>query len=135
MARDPADANDGLQPARWRGGRPALPAGERRSVALPRVRVTPSELEAVRTRAAQLGLPVAELIRGAVLDRHARPAVPQVNREAWGRLGPLAANLNQWVKAIHEGRASGAPRRLLEELRAAVSDLRRALLGRAEPPP
>jgi hypothetical protein len=94
-------------------GRPVLTAEECRSVALSRVRVTPGVLDAVHTRAAQLGLPMAEFIRGAVLDRRTRPAVPQVNRETW---------------------AAGGPRRLLEDLRAAVSDLRRALLGRAEPP-
>jgi hypothetical protein len=66
---------------------------------------------------------------GAALRRSS-----QLNREAWGRLGPLAANLNQWIKAIHEGRAAGAPLRLVEQLRAAVSDLRQALLGRTEPP-
>ena len=133
MAHDPTPA--GLSPPRWRGGRPARAAGERRSAVLPRVRVTPAELEEVRVRAGELGVPVAELIRGALLERGARAAaVPQLNREAWGRLGPLAANLNQYLKAIHEGRAAGAPRRLLEDLRAAVSDLRRSLLGRGEPP-
>jgi hypothetical protein len=32
--------------------------------------------------------------------------VPAVNRDAWSPLEPLAAKLNQYVRAIHQGQAS-----------------------------
>ncbi|HVT16578.1 MAG TPA: mobilization protein [Thermoanaerobaculia bacterium] len=127
----PADAAPPPPPTRRRrqGGRPHLPDGERRQAALPRVRVTAGELAAVRAHAEQLGLPVAKLIRALVLGRKLQ-GVPAINREAWGRLGPLAANLNQYVKAIHQGQAAGAPVDLLERLRTEVAALRELLLGR-----
>jgi hypothetical protein len=115
---------------RWHGGRPRLKPAERRSADLSHVRVTPAEFEQVRAQAAELGLSVAELIRRAVLGIQLRRAVPAINREAWGRLGPLAANLNQYVRAINQGQATGAPRSLLEDLRREVAALREALLGR-----
>jgi hypothetical protein len=101
----------------------------RRGAALPRVRVTAQELADVRGQAEALGLPIGELVRRAVLGRRVG-GVPAINREAWGRLGPLAANLNQYVKAIHQGQAAGAPLELLEQLRVEVLALREALLGR-----
>ena len=118
---------------RWRGGRPQLTPETRRGAFLPHVRVTSEELAQVRAEAEALGVPVVELIRRAVLGRRFS-AVPAINREAWGRLGPLAANLNQYVKAINAGQATGAPLKLLELLRAEVAALREALLGRGDPP-
>jgi hypothetical protein len=112
----------------WRGGRP--PGGVRRTAALPQVRVTPEEMAEVRRQAEEFGLAVGELIRRALFGRRSHEAVPAINREAWGRLGPLAANLNQYVKAIHQGRAAGAPLELLEQIRAQVLLLRESLLGR-----
>ena len=94
-----------------------------------RVRVTPAELAEVRGQATSFGLTVGELVRRAVLNR-GTPVVPAVNRQEWGRLGHLAANLNQYVKAIHQGQAAGAPLTLLEQLCAEVGVLRERLLGR-----
>jgi len=125
----PAAAPTSPTRPRWRGGRPRVSAEARRGAALPRVRVTADELATVRGQAEALGLPIGELVRRAVLGRQVG-GVPAINREAWGRLGPLAANLNQYVKAIHQGQAAGAPLELLEQLRAEVVALREALLGR-----
>jgi hypothetical protein len=110
-----------------RGGRPRLATDARRGVAL-RVRVTPTEHQRVRAQAYDLGVTVGELIRRLVLNRRVS-AIPSINREEWGRLGHLAANLNQYVKAIHQGQAAGAPLVLLEQLRTEVAALRQALLG------
>lgn len=116
---------------RWRGGRPGVAPESRRSVVL-QARVTPEEQAQVRAQAEALGVPAGELVRRAVLGRRLQ-GVPAINREAWGRLGPLAANLNQWVKAINSGHAAGGPLELLEQLRAEVAALREALLGRGDP--
>ncbi len=114
---------------RWKGGRPRATPEARRGNLLPAVRVTAEELAQVRTQAETLGISIGELIRRAVLGRRAK-GVPAVNREAWGRLGPLAANLNQYVKAIHQGQAAGAPLEVLEQLRTELAALREGLLGR-----
>jgi hypothetical protein len=128
VSRD--DAQPPSSSPRWHGGRPRLSPNERRAAFLPHVRVTPAELERVRSQAEELRLSVGELIRRMVLRRQVWRAVPAINREVWGRLGPLAANLNQYVRAINQGQAAGAPLALLEDLRRELVALREALLGR-----
>ena len=59
--------------------------------------------------------------------------MPRLNREAWSRLGPLTANLNQYVRAIHQGQAAGAPLAILEELRERIRVLRAVLARRGLP--
>ena len=58
-----------------------------------------------------------------------KPPVPEVNRQAWAELARLAGNLNQAMKAFHEGRLRGVDPSVLEELFAQVHGLRRALIG------
>ena len=58
-----------------------------------------------------------------------KPPVPEVNRQAWAELARLAGNLNQAMKAFHEGRLRGVDPAVLEELFAQVHGLRRALIG------
>lgn len=54
-------------------------------------------------------------------------SVPAINREAWAELARVAANLNQYQRAINEGRAGGPID--LSDLRASVDALRNELLG------
>lgn len=117
---------------RWKGGRPSLPPARRRGAALPPVRLTSDELVAIAGEAESCGITVSELVRRRLLGRRLPRAVPRINREAWARLGPLAANLNQYVRAIHQGQAVGAPLPLLEELRREVAALRQALVDDSE---
>jgi hypothetical protein len=117
---------------RWKGGRPRLPAVKRRGAALPPVRLTVDELAAIAGEAESCGITVSELVRRRLLGRRLPRAVPRINREAWARLGPLAANLNQHVRAIHQGQAAGAPLPLLEDLRREVAALRQALVDDPE---
>ena len=56
--------------------------------------------------------------------------MPRVNLEVWAKLGPLAGNLNQYMKAINQGRAGGVPLALLLEIRQLLDDLREELRGR-----
>jgi hypothetical protein len=129
MAREPP-GDDAPPRPRWKGGRPRLPPAERRAKALPSVRVRPDELARIQAHAALLGISITELIRRAVLKRRLPSPIPPLNREAWRKLGPLAGNLNQYVKAIHQGQAAGAPLELLEHLRPQLAALRQELLGR-----
>ena len=117
---------------RRRGGRPFLPAEHRRTAALPPVRLTAAELAAIAAEAESCGLTLSDLVRRRLLGRRLPRAVPWLNREAWSRLGPLAANLNQYVRAIHQGQAAGAPLALLEALRNEVRALRGALIDDPE---
>ena len=94
------------------------------------MRLTPAERAAVEALAQAVHLSVSEWVRRALLGRRMPASVPIVNREAWKKLGPLAANLNQAVKAIHRGKADPLPLDLLEQLRREVQALREELRGR-----
>jgi hypothetical protein len=101
-------------------------------LSLPAVRLTDDEMQEVAGTAARCGLSLSELVRRRLLGRRLPRAVPLLNRDAWARLGPLAANLNQYVRAIHQGQAAGAPLVLLEALRREVAALRSALIDDPE---
>jgi hypothetical protein len=120
------------QPRRRRGGRPAAPTDRRRTASLPPVCLTAGERAAVAAEAQLRNLTLSDLVRRRVLRRRLPRAVPRLDREAWSRLGPLAANLNQYVRAIHQGQAAGAPLVLLEQLRVEVRALRQALIDDPE---
>jgi hypothetical protein len=114
---------------RRRGGRPQLGEGGRRSVLL-RCRVTPTEGVHVHALAEDAGLSISELLRRLALGRRIPRAIPRVNLEVWARLGPLAANFDQYLKAVRQGQAAGAPVALLLEIRDLVDALREELRRR-----
>jgi hypothetical protein len=114
---------------RRRAGRPRLAADQLRSAALPSIRVTQTELAHIEALAEIHNLRVSDLVRRLVLGRRLPRPVPRINLEAWAKLGPLAGNLNQHIKAIHQGRAAGVPLPLLHELRQLLDRLRAALRG------
>ena len=116
------------QPPRHRS-RERVPLEAQRKSALPPVRVTPAEHDEVRAKAKAMGVPMGELIRRAVLGARVQ-GVPAVNREIWGRMGPLLANLNIFAREVRRGRATGVPVEMIEQLRSDVDDLREYLLGR-----
>jgi hypothetical protein len=119
------------EPRRRRGGRRA-PSADRRRTAVLRVRLTAGELAAVAAEAQIRNLTLPDLVRRRVLRRRLPRAVPRLDREAWSRLGPLAANLNQYVRAIQQGQAAAAPLALLEQLRGEVRALRQELIDDPE---
>lgn len=117
-----------------RTGRPRLGPGERMTDGL-RVRMTAAERATVDARAAQVGLPVSEFARRAILG--ARIAQPAISRSGipLGVLSELARvgnNLNQIAHAAHLGRelrgmavASLADlRALMDGIAAVVDDAR-----------
>ena len=126
--RDPPAPAAAVVPRR-RAGRPRLAADKLRSAALPSIRLTPAELAHVEALAATHNLSVSALVRRIVLGRRLPQPVPRINLEVWAKLGPLAGNLNQHIKAIHQGRASAAPLALLLDIRHLLDRLRAALRG------
>ncbi len=115
---------------RRRGGRPTRPHEWR-------VHFTAAELAEVRQRTSASGTPsVADYLRRCALGQSlpiAAPAVPALNRQAWGELSKLAGNVNVLGKHVNAGNVLAGPAvgdlfRLLREVHAAVQTLRRALL-------
>lgn len=129
MSRDKSDRQGTPQ---YKGGRHRPVRSSPRSATLPAVRLTTEELATVRTEARACGITVSDLVRRRLLGRRLPRAVPEINRDAWSRLGPLAANLNQYVRAIHQGQAAGAPLPVLESLRCELKLLRRSLVDDPE---
>jgi len=118
------------RPAKKRGGRPpkANP-GDVRTHQI-NVRLTEAEHSILCERAKQNGKRPADFLRTAALTRRLpSPPVPEVNRLEYARLARLAANLNQAMKAINEGRISSIENVDFAELQSEVSRLRLALIA------
>jgi len=118
---------DSLVPAdrAARRGPDPLPASEKRGHCVS-VRLNVSELaqlDAVRGRSQR-----GEWLRMAALDQ-LPPTVPEANVRAWVELARLAGNLNQAQVVINRGDAGTHQVELLEDLKQAVSALRRELVG------
>lgn len=111
-----------------RVGRPVL-APERKRTATIGVRVSATERAALESKAAQVGVPPAALLRLAALAVVPR-AVPAVNREQWVELARTASNLNQLTRALQGGAPVSISAELLERLRVELHATRCALLGR-----
>jgi hypothetical protein len=69
-----------------------------------------------------------EWLRTRALKRRLPRAIPEINREAWASLARVSGNLNQYMRAVNEGRAD-RPAVDLAELREKVDALRRGLIG------
>jgi len=105
-----------------RGPSPMAPDDLRES----RVSVYFSPRELAELDARRGGFGRGEWLRSAGLGTFPR-TVPQVNLDAYRELGRIGANLNQYQRAINEGRAVGPTS--LDELREAVRKLRLELRG------
>lgn len=93
------------------------------------VSVRMNDQELARLDAERGRFPRGEWLRRAWGQTQPKPPVPEVNRLAWADLARTAGNLNQAMKAFHEGRLRGVDPVVLEELFAQVHGLRRALIG------
>jgi hypothetical protein len=102
---------------------------ERSSARIAPISVTPTELARVKALAEKLSIPCAELVRRALLGIRLPTAIPTLNRDAWVKLGPLAAALLRCEQAIDQGQAAPALLELIEQLRREVAALREELLG------
>lgn len=94
------------------------------------VRVTAAEYAALQEKAAALHMTPAQWLREAALKRRIpSPPAPAINVAEYGKLAHLSANLNQLVKAVHEGRSVTLNEAMMQHLLDEVARLRLALLG------
>ncbi len=116
-------------PKRGRGGRPKNAPGTVRGTTIG-VRVSPTELEALQTKAKQMSMTPAHWLREAALARRLpSPPVPAINREHYANLARLSGNLNQLAKLANSGQPVSVNSAFLQRLDAEVGRLRLALLG------
>lgn len=94
--------------ARGKGaGRPRLDPERRRTERLDAVRVSPSELAALRERAAAAGLSLSRFVRSAALGLRIRPPMPATDLVVASELGRIGNNLNQLTRLAHSGQLPG----------------------------
>ena len=94
------------------------------------VRVSAAEYEALRTKAAEMGMSPAQWLREAALTRRLpTPPVPAINREQYVELARIGANLNQLAHAANIGVNVAVDSHLLHRAFREIQALRRALLG------
>lgn len=106
---------------RRRGPAPLDAADKRRhSVS---VRLNDAELARLDALREPVRMQRGEYLRAAALHR-LPPSIPAVNRQAWAELARTAANLNQLAHRLNAGETLA-----LDEVRAAVDDFRRRLIG------
>lgn len=86
-------------------------------------RLNDAELERLDSLRTPVRMQRGEYLRAAALDR-LPPVIPEINREAWIALSRSAANLNQISARLNAHDLVG-----VEEIRAALADFRRSLLG------
>ena len=119
-------------PKRGRGGRPKNEPGTVRDVTIG-VRVSRSEYDALKVKAAAMSVTPAQWLRHAALSRRLpSPPVPAINRDEYAELARLSANLNQLARAGNEGRNVIVDNELLADLAIEVNRLRLGLLGMGE---
>jgi hypothetical protein len=104
------------------------PDEEKRSVRVS-VYMAPAELAELDARRG--GMERSEWLRRAGLGKRLAPAIPAVNREAWGELARVAGNLNQMARSMN---AASQIRDvdlvgILAELHGQVQALRSDLIG------
>lgn len=106
---------------RRRGPAPLDAADKRRhSVS---VRLNDAELARLDALREPVHMQRGEYLRAAALHR-LPPSIPAVNRQAWVELARTAANLKQLAHRLNAGETPA-----LSEVRAAVDELRRRLIG------
>lgn len=109
------------------GGRPTLPPHKRKTERV-ELRLTLPERETLEARAAAAGLDLSTYLRWIGLTGKIEVrGVPEANRQEYGRLADLGNLLRLAISTGH-----GDPA-LLEQIGAAVAELRLALIGAAEP--
>lgn len=118
------------QPARkTKGGRPRNDPMTLRQKTIG-VRVSASEYGAMRAKAIQMHMTVAQWLREAALTRHLpSPPVAAINRAQYVKLSRLSSNLNQLAHLANEGKPVKVADGLLIELIGETRRLRSSLLG------
>ncbi len=86
------------------------------------------ELNTIRSRAKEAGLPLSTFIRKSSLRSHVH-VMPTANAEIWQSLSHTAANLNQIAKLLNSGLAYGVDIDIITDLYEQVRLLRLQLAG------
>jgi len=95
------------------------PPEQARSTVVP-IRLTQIERDELQSKARDASVSLSEYVRRAAFLRRLPPrSVPEVNRETYVELARVGNNLNQLMRAIHEGRVQV----LLPEALAQVQDV------------
>jgi hypothetical protein len=108
-------------------GRPCLDDDERRTEIIG-VRLTKKEKRQVEEWATAVNRTSALLCRVALFRLRIPRPVPEINREAWLKLAPVAGSLTSIVAMMKTGRPVGLNAEKVEELILALKKLRHALL-------
>lgn len=121
-----------------KGGRPALPASQKRKNRI-RVHFSDLEMQCLTKMAGEGGLikgGIPDYIRQQALGRKIH-TIPALNHQAWVSLARTAANLNQIAHHMHlvEAGAEGVIAPDIIEIREALGRLRGQLLGEGFFPP
>ena len=113
--------------SRRRSGRPKSEAPRADQIC---IRLTQSEKSDLESRAGTGNL--GDFIRAQIFGRKVRnpQAVPEINRQAWLDLAPLAANLNPLSHARNAGRSvnSDELKDLIERTRSILIEVRSSFL-------
>ena len=97
----------------------------KRDKELPRIRLTASELDQIRKRAAECELSLSEYVRQIATREKINMTAPRIEREAVMHLLAIGRNLNQITKSGHITRSYDMTelRATLEALNAVVAEL------------
>ncbi len=111
--------------------RPKLNPENKRTATL-HVRVSPTEYQMLRSKAAEAGLLPAQLLRHAALSKRMPPPPPTLgNIEKYRELARLSANLNQLSHQANSGHFVQVNEHLLFNVIQHVNSLRMLLLSGA----
>lgn len=94
------------------------------------IRYTTEERECLYEAARSVGLSLSEFVRRSALKRPLpKASSPEVNRETYRELCRIGNNLNQLMRAIHEGKVDGLDLAQLSELKALVKNIGLQTIG------
>lgn len=123
ISNSQASAAPAAAKKKCRGGRPALPSDVKKEAF--KIRISAQERELIQVKADASGMSFSDFIRTAAGIADVKPAVPAINRLAYGELIRIGSNLNQLARVAN---SSGQVREA-EILAAAIAELRLAAKG------
>lgn len=92
---------------------------------------SPDERFNLQSKAEQVGLGLSAFIREAALGKPIK-ILPTISAQRWGELARTAANLNQLLHHLNEGRAHNVDAALIAHLLDEVQSLRSELIGASQ---
>lgn len=87
------------------------------------VRVTPEELQAINAQVQASGLSKSEIARRAIFGLDVKTRKPVIDTVAMRELAAIGNNLNQIVKAMHQGRVAPDLGGTIDDMHRRITDL------------